>query len=131
VVALAIPAALALLVLGRPTIRILFEHGKFSAGAGSLTDKVLTAYAIALPASVLTEVLARGLIALRDTRTPLFANTVQLLGRATIMALLIGAVGVVAVPIAFAGMAFVETFVLATVLTLRLRERSSPLSAHA
>ena len=125
VVALAIPAALALLVLGRPTIRILFEHGRFSAAAGSLTDKVLGAYAIALPASVLTEVLARGLIALRDTRTPLFANTVQLLGRTAIMAVLIGAVGVVAVPIAFAAMAFIETLLLAAVLTLRLRERAT------
>jgi putative peptidoglycan lipid II flippase len=43
VVALAIPAALLLLLLARPTIRILFQHGKFSAGAASLTSKVLVA----------------------------------------------------------------------------------------
>jgi putative peptidoglycan lipid II flippase len=121
VIALAVPAALTLLVLGRPTIRILFEHGKFHGGAGSLTNKVLVAYAFALPASVATEVLARGLIALRDTRTPLFANSVQLIGRATIMAIFVGSIGVIAVPIAFAAMAFVEALALAAVLLLRLR----------
>ena len=125
VVLLAIPAALALVFLGRPTIRVLFEHGKFSGSAGSLTNKVLLAYAIALPATVLTEVLARGLIALRDTRTPLFANTAQLLGRATIMALLVGTAGVIAIPIAFAVMAFVEATALAAVLVLRLRSRGA------
>jgi hypothetical protein len=41
------------------------------------------------------------------------------------MAVLIGAVGVVAVPIAFAAMAFIETLLLAAVLTLRLRERAT------
>ena len=46
---------------------------------------------------------------MRDTRTPLATNTVQLLGRAAIIALLMGRVGVVAIPIAFAAMAAVET----------------------
>jgi putative peptidoglycan lipid II flippase len=130
VIVLAVPGALALLLLARPTIRILFEHGKFHADAGSLTSKMLVAYAIALPAAVATEVLARGLIALRDTRTPLFANTAQLIGRGTIMALLIGTLGVIAVPIAFAAMAFVEALTLAAVLLLRLRTRADviPLS---
>jgi putative peptidoglycan lipid II flippase len=125
VIGLAIPAVIALLVLGRPTIRVLFEHGKFSASAGGLTSKVLVLYAIALPAAVTTEVLARGLIALRDTRTPLYANSAQLVGRAVIMALLIGAAGVEAIPIAFAAMAFVEALALAAVLLLRLRARAA------
>jgi putative peptidoglycan lipid II flippase len=125
VIALAIPAAIGMLVLSKPVIRVLFEHGKFGATAGSLTGKVLVAYAIALPAAVTTEVLARGLIALRDTRTPLFANSAQLLGRALIMAVLVGAAGVVAIPIAFAAMAFVEALALATVLVLRLRGRAA------
>ncbi|MEA2530273.1 MAG: putative peptidoglycan lipid flippase, partial [Thermomicrobiales bacterium] len=52
VVGLAVPALLGLVVLGRPTIRILFEHGEFDVAAGSLTYDVLTAYAVALPAYV-------------------------------------------------------------------------------
>jgi putative peptidoglycan lipid II flippase len=121
VIAFAVPAAAIMLVLARPAIRVLFEHGKFDASAGSLTAKVLVGYAIALPAAVATEVLARGLIALRDTRTPLYANSVQLIGRGVIMALLIGGAGVVAVPVAFAVMAFVEALALGAMLALRLR----------
>src|SRR5919201_5669254 len=125
VLALAVPALLALIYLGRPVIRILFVHGEFHADAGALTYAVLTPYAIALPAYVATEVLTRGLIALRDTRTPLATNTVQLFGRAAIMALLIGRVGVVAIPIAFAVMAAVESGALGIVLLLKVQRRMS------
>ncbi len=38
VVVLALPALLSLVLLGRPVIRVLLEHGKFDAGAGSLTS---------------------------------------------------------------------------------------------
>src|SRR5574341_780801 len=117
-IALALPALGALLLLGRPTIRILFEHGEFTAIAGDLTFRVLVAYAIALPAYGATEVITRGLIALRDTRTPLFTNTGQLVLRILLISSLFARLGVVAIPAAFAISATVETFTLATVLFL-------------
>ncbi|MBI3973923.1 MAG: murein biosynthesis integral membrane protein MurJ [Chloroflexi bacterium] len=120
-VALTIPALAGLLVLGRITITILFEHGKFDAAAGSLTYAVLVPYAVGLPFYVGTEVITRGLIALRDTRTPLLTNTVQLVGRGAIMALLVGSLGVIAIPIAFAVTASAETIMLGTVLLFKLR----------
>jgi putative peptidoglycan lipid II flippase len=128
VLALAIPALLFLIVLGRVVIRVLFEHGKFGGPAAALTYDVLVSYAIALPAYVATEVLTRGLIALRDTRTPLFTNTAQVVGRALLMTLLIGSLGVLAIPRAFAVMASLETVVLGLVLLVKLRSkrRSSP-----
>jgi putative peptidoglycan lipid II flippase len=132
VVALALPAVLALIFLGRPTIQILFERGKFDAAAGSLTYQVLVAYAIALPAYVATEVITRGLIALKDTRTPLLTNTAQIIGRAAILAALIGPAGVLAIPIAFATTASLETIVLGTVLLIKLRRRMrSSAGAHS
>jgi putative peptidoglycan lipid II flippase len=123
VVALAIPALLGLVFLGRPVIRILFEHGKFDAAAGGLTYQVLVAYAVALPLYVATEVITRGLIALRDTRTPLITNSFQLAGRAALLTLLIGRLGVVAIPAAFAVSAGVETIVLGIVLLIKLQRR--------
>ena len=126
VVALAVPALLGLLLLGRLAIRILFEHGRFGESAGSLTYQVLAVYSIALPAYVAAELLVRGLIALRDTRTPLLTNTVQITGRALIMALLIHSLGVLAIPVAFAVMATLEAFALAAVLGLRMRRRLQP-----
>ena len=67
---------------------MVFEHGKFHHAAGALTYDVLRPYAFGLPAYVATEVVARGLIALRDTRTPLVTNSLQLMGRAALMALI-------------------------------------------
>ena len=124
-IALALPAVAALVLLGRPTIRILFEHGQFDAAAGDLTYNVLIAYAVALPAYVATEVITRGLIALRDTRTPLLTNTAQLIGRAVIISLLLSRFGVVAIPVAFAVTASLETLTLGTMLLLRLQRRIS------
>jgi putative peptidoglycan lipid II flippase len=122
-VALALPAVIGLIVLGRPTIRILFEHGKFDAGAGSLTYEIMVRYAVALPMYVATEVITRGLIALRDSRTPLITNTLQLGGRALIISLLLADIGAAAIPLSFAIAASVETVALLGVLLFKLRRR--------
>lgn len=123
--ALALPALLSLIFLGRPVVRILFEHGEFDAAAGDLTNRVLVAYAVALPAYVAAEVATRGLIALRDTRTPLFTNTLQIIGRAVIIVLALDAFGVVVIRAAFAAMAAVEVALLAFILGLRPPRRIS------
>jgi putative peptidoglycan lipid II flippase len=124
VIALSIPAVGALFLLGRLTIRILFERGKFTADAGDLTYSVLMVYAIALPAYVGTEVITRGLIALRDTRTPLMTNTLQLAGRMAIMALFVSQFGIIAIPAALAVTATLEMLALGSVLLLKLRQRT-------
>jgi len=122
-VGLALPAVGALLLLGRPTVRILFEHGEYTAAAGDLTYRVLVAYAVALPAYVATEVVTRGLIALRDTRTPLFTNSGQLILRILLISLLLERLGVVSIPVAFAISATLETLTLTAVLLSKLRRR--------
>jgi putative peptidoglycan lipid II flippase len=123
-IGLALPAIGALLLLGRPTIRILFERGEFTSAAGDLTFSVLVAYAIALPSYVATEVITRGLISLRDTRTPLFTNSGQLIARILLITILLPSMDVVAIPAAFAISATIETLTLAAVLFLKLRNRS-------
>ncbi len=123
-IALALPAVGALLVLGRPVIRLLFERGEFTSAAGDLTFSVLVAYTIALPTYIATEVITRGLISLRDTRTPLFTNTGQLIGRILLISVLLPSMDVVAIPAAFAISSTVETLTLAAVLFLKLRGKS-------
>jgi putative peptidoglycan lipid II flippase len=131
-VALSLPAVLGLVFLGRRTIEVLFERGRFDATAGDLTYLCLVAYAVALPFYVGTEVVSRGLIALRDTRTPLLTNCAQIAGRAAILALFSARFGVVAIPVAFAVTSAAETLVLGTVLLLRLRRRAMlPVTAPA
>lgn len=123
VIGLSLLAMAGLFFLGRTVITALFERGEFTAAAGDLTYQVLIAYALALPAYVGTEVITRGLIALRDTRTPLLTNLFQLAGRAALMAFLVSRIGVIAIPAALALTAAVETIVLGMVLFSKLQRR--------
>jgi putative peptidoglycan lipid II flippase len=120
-VLLAAPATVALIMLGRQTIHVLFEHGRFDVAAGSLTYSALATYALGLPAYVALEVVIRGLLALRDTRVPLLADMAQLIGRAVIVVILIQRVGVLAVPAAYGLSAAVETMILGAMLLRRIR----------
>ncbi|MGA7670784.1 MAG: murein biosynthesis integral membrane protein MurJ [Nitrolancea sp.] len=123
VVALAIPALIGLGLFGRILIRLLFEHGKFSAAAGTATYHVLLIYVLSLPFAVATELVTRGLISLRDTRTPLLTNTLQLAGRVAITAALLDRYGVEAIPTAYAVSAAIETVLLTAILLPRIQRR--------
>lgn len=120
---LSLLAMAGLFFLGRPVITILFERGEFTRTAGDLTYQVLITYALALPAYVGTEVITRGLIALRDTRTPLITNLFQLAGRAALMTFFVAHIGVVAIPAALAITAALEAVVLGSVLFFKLQRR--------
>lgn len=67
---LAVPAAVALIVIAGPVIAVLFERGAFAAAESEATAGALIAYAAGLPAFVLIKVLAPGYFARQDTRTP-------------------------------------------------------------
>ncbi len=121
---LALPALGALLLLGRRAIAAIFERGRFDAAAGDLTFTLLAIYAVGLPFYVATEVLTRGLTALRDTRTPLVTNTAQIAGRAALLVLLVPRFGVATIPLAFALTSALETLVLLVALPLQLRRAS-------
>lgn len=109
--------------LGRTVVHILFEHGQFDAAAGDVTYGALLLYATGLPAHVATEIITRGLIALRDTRTPLLTNVCQLAGRIAIMTLLIDRLGLYVIPIALVTTSTLEAVVLGTILWMKLQRR--------
>ena len=125
VLVLSLGAITGLIVLGRPTIRILFEHGEFTAHDGDLTFRVLAIYALGLPAYVATELLVRALIAMRSPQTQLYTNTAQLLVRAALVVLPLGALQTRATPLAFVVAAVLETCALVVITLGRpLRDRS-------
>ncbi|RTL53823.1 MAG: murein biosynthesis integral membrane protein MurJ [Bradyrhizobiaceae bacterium] len=72
--ALAVPATIALIVLNQPIVRILFEHGAFTAQDTQSTAQALALLAIGLPAHVLIKILSAAFFARDDTRTPLYAT---------------------------------------------------------
>jgi putative peptidoglycan lipid II flippase len=73
-VGLALPAMLGLIVLSEPVVRMLFEHGAFTAADTSATSRALMWLALGLPANVLVKALSPAFFAREDTMTPLFAT---------------------------------------------------------
>lgn len=120
---IAVPAALGLLALGLPIVRLLFERGSFAAAESAATARALAAYAVGLPAFSAARIAAQVFYALGDTRTP--------------VAIGLGAVGVNVVlalvlmwPLGHAGLALASSlsaYAQLLVLLRVLRGRLGPL----
>jgi putative peptidoglycan lipid II flippase len=88
-VALALPATLGLIVLSEPIVRLLFEHGAFTAADTTATAQALIWLALGLPAQVLTKALSPAFFAREDTLAPLWA-TLKAVAVAIACSLLLG-----------------------------------------
>jgi putative peptidoglycan lipid II flippase len=88
-VGLALPATLGLIVLSAPVVRMLFEHGAFTASDAAATAQELTWLALGLPAHVLVKALSPAFFARNDTLTPLLA-ALQGFAVAIVLAIVLG-----------------------------------------
>jgi len=73
VIALSLPSAAGLIVLGEPLIRLLFERGAFDAQATTWVAFALSWLALGLPAHVALELVTRAFYALKDSLRPALA----------------------------------------------------------
>ena len=124
---LMLPTALLLVVLGKPTIYLLFQHGAFNAHATDLTNLALIGYALALPGMAAGVLLSGAFFALKDAWTPFVTNTLNLGVRWGMLYLLFHALPasmqVLAVPLALAIAVNSEAILLGLLLLFRLRRR--------
>jgi putative peptidoglycan lipid II flippase len=88
-VGLALPATLGLIVLSEPVVRMLFEHGMFTASDTAATAQALMWLALGLPAQVLVKALSPAFFARNDTLTPLLA-TLKGFAVAIVLAIVLG-----------------------------------------
>jgi putative peptidoglycan lipid II flippase len=88
-VGLALPATLGLIALSEPIVRMLFEHGAFTADDTAATSRALMWLALALPAHVLVKALSPAFFARGDTMTPLWAALTGLVV-AVVLAVVLG-----------------------------------------
>ena len=88
---LTLPAAAGLTVLALPIVQVLFERGLFDTRSAEATASALQAFALGLPAAVMVRVVAAGLFAHGDTRSPLIGASVALFANV--------AVGLAALPV--------------------------------
>jgi putative peptidoglycan lipid II flippase len=73
-VGLALPATLGLIALSERIVRLLFEHGAFTAADTQSTSRALVVLALGLPAHVLVKALSPAFFAREDTMAPLLAT---------------------------------------------------------
>lgn len=67
---IAIPAALALIIIAEPLLYALFQYGETTPKAMEMASMSLRAYSVGLTAFMLIKVLASGYFSRQDTRTP-------------------------------------------------------------
>jgi putative peptidoglycan lipid II flippase len=114
-----VPAAVGLIVLREPIIRVLFERGAFDAESTAMTAAGLAGYAVGLVGVAAVRIVAPGFYALRDTRTPV---------RVAAVAMLVNIVGCLVLrgPLQIAGIALASSIAglfSAVVLLVLIRRR--------
>lgn len=68
--ALTIPATVALIVIPKPLIETIYQHGAFTVEDTAAVWPALIAYAVGLPAFILVKLFSPGFFARQDTKTP-------------------------------------------------------------
>ncbi len=122
---LSLPSAIALYVLGKPAIYLLFQHGAFTEHSTVLTTLALLGFAVGLPGSVAGELLVRGFYSLKDAYTPLTIDILALAARFGLILLFLklmaGPAVILAIPLATSALATSQAVLLGILLVLRLQ----------
>ncbi|MCX7654598.1 MAG: murein biosynthesis integral membrane protein MurJ [Fervidobacterium sp.] len=71
-----VPAAVGLVVLAKPIIRLFYEYGQFTSKDTQMTAYVLIAYVVGLPFYGIYSTMARARHAVKDMKTPLKATVI-------------------------------------------------------
>lgn len=107
---LALPAAVSLIVLAKPIVNILFQHGKFGILQTNMTSLAVMAYAVGLPAYVMVKALTPNFFARCDTKTPVKYSAVVLLANIIFSVVLMIPFGHVGIATATTLAAFVSLY---------------------
>ncbi|HNQ91919.1 MAG TPA: murein biosynthesis integral membrane protein MurJ [Alphaproteobacteria bacterium] len=108
----ALPAAVALLIVPQPMVATLFEHGKFTATETLQTSYVLMGYAIGLPAYVASKVFMTAFWAHEDTMTPVKISILTALSNVALCLLFIGWLGVAGISLATGIVGWMQVYLL-------------------
>jgi len=113
---ISIPSAIGLYILALPIVHILFERGAFMQEDAFFTSKVLSYFALGLPAYVLIKVLVVCFFAREDTKTPLYVSIVSVIINIILSLLLISTMREMGIALATAISAWVNAILLFLIL---------------
>ena len=116
---ISLPSAIGLFILAEPIIQILFERGAFVEEDTFYTAKVLSYFALGLPAYIIIKVLVSCFFAREDTKTPLYISIVSVITNVVLSLLLIGSMREMGIAVATAISAWVNALLLYLFLAIR------------
>jgi len=87
---IAVPAMLALVLLAKPILATLLQHGRFTAHDVDMAALSLSALSFGLPAFALVKVVAPAFYARQDTRTPVRAGIVAMIANMAMNLIFVG-----------------------------------------
>jgi putative peptidoglycan lipid II flippase len=117
---LTVAAGLALFLVGKLAIELLLGGGAFDAADVDRTAAVLAVFCLSVPLESLTYPLARAIYATRNTILPVSASVAGLVVTIVATVALQSAMGLIAIPLAFAIGSAAKLLVLATALRRRI-----------
>src|SRR6476660_4251660 len=117
---LCIPSAVGLVVLGRPIVALVFEHGKFTSFDTVQTANALAAYSLGLAGYAAVKVLSPAFYALHDARTPMLISVGSIVVNFVMNSLLVGPFGHVGLAFSTSTVALVNFLLLALFMRRRL-----------
>jgi putative peptidoglycan lipid II flippase len=121
---LTFPAAFAFLVMSRPIVGALLQHGEFTASAATTTSRALAGLSLGLIGYSIYLFALRGFYAHQDTRTPFLINLVQNVLNVILAFALVRSYGVLGLGVAFA-ISYIFGAVIA-LFVLRIKVRTFP-----
>ena len=116
---LTLPAAAALILAATPIMRVLFQHGAFTAADTEATSAMLSALALGLPAYVIIKVLHPSFFAREDTRTPMIFAAVSMGANVVLSLILFLAIGGTGIAVA----AMLSGWINVALLVMALKRR--------
>jgi putative peptidoglycan lipid II flippase len=88
---IAVPAMIGLVILAKPMVATLFQHGRFTAHDVDMAGLSLAALSLGLPAFALVKVVAPAFYARQDTRTPVRAGVAAMVANMVMNVLFVAA----------------------------------------
>ena len=116
---LALPAAMALVVIPAPILTVLFERGAFGTVETQATAAALAAYAVGIPAYILVKVMSTAYFARKDTASPVKVAILCTVANIALSLSLIGWLGHVGIALATGITAWINAGLLARGLRRR------------
>jgi putative peptidoglycan lipid II flippase len=116
-----LPCSVALIMIGLPITRMLFERGMYTSHSSALTYAMLAYYSVGLLPYGMNKVLVTGFYAMHDTKTPLFVGIVALAVNAVFNVALMFPLKAAGIALATSLSALVQLYLLTRYAKKRMR----------